>query len=163
MAEKNIKVFIRRPGGDTVNKLTFTTYDGDDVVRIPRRTPFADILNLADLKTAGYIRGESQNVATELGGANAAGSLTNLGLQLPRTEKLILLAKNPAVTTLDITLTANTRAGIEEKTLVIPAGVIGDIYEIDLFDLGFHIESNQEGSVKLTPSKDVGLVLVARY
>lgn len=162
MARTNIKVFIKRPGFSMVNKVAFTNVAADDEVRIPRRTPFADIANLQQLKDEGFIRTDTK-VTTKYGGDNEAGSYTKLGLTLPRTEKLILLAKNPAATKVDIVISGNIRAGVEERTITLPAGEEGDIYEIDLFDLGFFIESNEEGSVILTAKNAVELLLIARY
>lgn len=163
MATKNVKVLIRRPGGDTVTKLVFDSVASGDVVRIPRRTPFNDIVNLAELKADGFIRHKTTTVSSEYGGSDVAGSHTELGLTLPRTEKLILLAKNPGTTAVNITISGNTRAGVQEKTLAIPAGTAGDIYEIDIFDLGFHIEDTVAKSVILKPSGALQLLLVARY
>lgn len=164
MATVNMKVLIRRPGFDKVTALPLTTVNALDEVRIPRRVPFADIINFQSLKDNGFIRGENQNVSTKYGGNNEEGGLSNFGLTLPRTEKLILIAKNPGTTKVEITLSGNERLGIQNQVIELPANeVSGLIYEIDLFDLGFHIESNVEGSVKLTPKQDVDMVLIARY
>jgi hypothetical protein len=163
MATVNLKVLIRRPGGKEVTKLSFQKVVANDVVRIPRRTPYADIANLQELKDDGFIRSANTNVSTELGGSNTAGAYSKLGLTLPRTEKLILIAKNPAATKVDLTISGNNRAGYQAKDITLPAGVAGDLFELDLFDLGFHFEDNEEGSMKITAKQEVDLVLIARF
>lgn len=163
MAKSNLKVLVRRPGGVMVNKLTFQTLAANDIVRIPRRTPYQDIVNLQELKDNGFIRTEVTEVSTKYGGKNTAGAYSKLGLTLPRTEKLVLLARNAAATKVDLIISGNDRAGVVGRTITLPAGTAGDIYEIDLFDLGFHFESNEEGSVLITAKNAVDLVLIARF
>ncbi len=163
MAKSNLKVFVRRPGGVMVNKLTFQSLSANDIVRIPRRTPYQDIVNLQDLKDNGFIRTNVTQVSTKYGGSNTAGDYSKLGLTLPRTEKLVLLARNGATTKVELTISGNDRAGIAERTIILPVGTAGDIYEIDLFDLGFHFESNEEGSVLITAKNAVDLALIARF
>lgn len=163
MATTNLKTLISRPGSKDAVKVAFTTLTSGNDVRIPRRLPFADILNLNDLKADGFLRGNNQDVSTEYGGANAAGALTNLGLTLPRTEKLILLAKLPAATDVTLTFTGNADYGFKNKTVLLKGDTIGDIYEIDIYDLGFRFENDAEGSVKISTSASVGLVLIARF
>lgn len=163
MATTNLKTLVIRPGAEDATKITFTTLSSTDEVRIPRRLPFADVLNITALKASGFIRGANQNVSSEYGGASAAGSLTNLGLTLPRTEKLILLAKLPATTDVELTITGNADYGISSKTIGLEGAVAGDVYSIDLYDLGFRFENDAEGSVKITSNANVGLVLIARF
>lgn len=163
MATKNIKVLVRRPGHDTHTKLTFESITANDVIRVPRRTPYADIVNLDDLKASGFIRTSTTQVTTKYGGSNTAGAYSKLGLTLPRTEKLVLLVKNPATTAVSIKLSGNSRAGMGETTIAIPTGVAGDVYEIDLFDMGLHFNADEEGSLTLTPNAAVGMVLIARF
>ena len=163
MARTNVKVIVKRPGFDFVNKIPFTTLEAGDEVRIPRRTPFKDVANLQYLVDTGFLRSEVLEVTDKYGGKNDAGSLTNLGLTLPRTEKLILLVKNPVATKVDLTISGNKRAGTTTRVVEIPAGAIGDIYELDLFDLGLMIEDNVEGSAIIKTSADIGIVLVARF
>lgn len=162
MATKNIDVIVKRPAGDMATKVDFTSYAANDVIRIPRRTPFLNIKNLAALKAAGFLR-TNTTVSTKYGGDNTKDAHTNLGLTLPRTEKLILLAKSPSTTAIELTISGNTRAGRQSFTVDIPAGTAGDVYEIDLYDLGFYIESDKEGSATITTDAAVGLVLIARF
>jgi hypothetical protein len=162
MATKNIDVIVRRPAGDVVTKVDFTAYDANDVIRVPRRTPFLNIKNLAALKANGFLR-TNTTVSTKYGGDNTKDAHSNLGLTLPRTEKLILLAKSPSTTAIELTISGNTRAGRESFVVEIPAGTAGDIHEIDLYDLGFFIESDKEGSATITTDAAVGLVLIARF
>lgn len=163
MATVNVKTLVIRPGANPFTKVPFTNVSANDVVRIPRRLPFADVVNLTDLKADGFIRGTTQPVSSKYGGSAAAGDYTKLGLELPRTEKLILLIKNAATTKIDIVLSGNKHLGIADQTIKIPAGTAGDIYEINLFDLGLHFKEGEEGSVTLTPDAAVGMVLIARY
>lgn len=169
MAVKNMKVIVRRPGGTYATKVVFQTASANDVFNIPRRTPFADIQNLTDLQTDGYFRhkglggGGALQVSDELGGVNTAGSFTNLGLTLPRTEKLILLAKMPSTTAVSLEISGNSRAGRDTKTVTLPAGSAGDLYEIDLFDLGLLFEADEKGNVAITAKQAVDLVLIARF
>lgn len=163
MAKSNLKVFVRRPGGVMVNKLTFQSLLANDIVRISRRTPYQDIVNLQELKDDGFFRTDVTNVSTKYGGSNTAGDYSKLGLTLPRTEKLILLARNGATTEVKLTISGNDRAGIAERTITLPKGTAGDIYEIDLFDLGFNFESDEEGSVLIKAVGAVDLVLIARF
>lgn len=162
MATKNIDVIVKRPAGDMVTKVDFTAYDAKDVIRVPRRTPFLNIKNLAALKAAGFLR-TNTTVSTQYGGDNTKDAHTNLGLTLPRTEKLILLAKSPSTTKIKLTISGNTRAGRQSFEVEIPAGTAGDVHEIDLYDLGFFIESDKEGSATITTDAAVGLVLIARF
>lgn len=162
MANKNIGVVIQRPGYENINKMVFEKYVANDVINIPRRTPYTRILNLAKLKEDGFFRSESHEVTTDYGGNNAKDGFTNLGLTLPRTEKLILMIKNPGVGAVKIKVSGNVRAGINEIEVDIPAGVEGDLYTFDLFDLGFHITDETKSAV-LTIDKPLEMVLVARY
>lgn len=163
MATKNIDVIVKRPAGDMATKVDFTSYAANDVIRVPRRTPFLNIKNLTSLKADGFLRTETTQVSTQYGGVNTKDAHTNLGLTLPRTEKLILLAKSPAATAINLTISGNTRAGKQSFVVAIPAGAAGDVHEIDLYDLGFYIESDKEGSATITTDAAVGLVLIARF
>lgn len=162
MATKNIDVIVKRPAGDMLTKVDFTAYDAKDVIRVPRRTPFLNIKNLAALKANGFLRTDT-TVSTKYGGDNTKDAHSNLGLTLPRTEKLILLAKSPSTTKIKLTISGNTRAGRQSFEVEIPAGTAGDVHEIDLYDLGFFIESDTEGSATITTDAAVGLVLIARF
>lgn len=164
MATKNIKVLVRRPGHDKVTALPLEAITAEDVIRIPRRVPFADIVNLADLKSDGFIRGENQNVSIKYGGNNTAGSYSKLGLTLPRTEKLILLAQNTGTTKVSIELSGNSRVGMDNITIELPANeTSGLIYEIDLYDMGLHFMDDEEGSITLTPDSNTKMLLIARF
>lgn len=163
MAKRNIDVIIQRPAFSQVNKIDLTEYLGGDVVNIPRRTPYTNIKNLAQLKTDGFFRTKTTEVTEEYGGNNAKDGFTNLGLTLPRTEKLVMLVNNPGETAVDIVVGGNTRTGQPEQELKVAKG----LHTFDLYDLGLLIQDTQEKSATITikgaTTVKLEMVLLARY
>ena len=149
MANVNIKVLIKTPT-KPVEKLVFQEVKANDVIVIPHRTAYTDIVNYDDLEADGVLRAGSK-VVGDYGG----------GLRLPRTEKMYLLLKAKATDTITLTITGNKRLGIADETITITTPTIGDIFEVDLFDFGTMI--NDGGNVKITTDKAVDAVLVARF
>ncbi len=164
MARTNIKLIVRKPGGAEIGpKLVFT--DGTaDGLRIPRRYPFADIANYDDLKTAGFFRHATTDVETTLGGSKVAGTEGVLGFSLPRTEKLILLVKKGATAAEAFTIKGSLEYHIDDLVVSVPAGAIGDIYEMDLFDMGLLLEgtSGEPGVTLDTIATTLDFCLIAR-
>jgi hypothetical protein len=151
MAIKNIPLTVRIPGRQEVSApIVFAAAaDANDHFRIPRRYPFADISNYNALVAAGFLRhGLKQNqagttstaVSTELGGSVTTNTEGVLGFALPNTEKLILLVKKGATTAEAVTFEGSIEYRIPDLTITIPAGAIGDVFELDLYDFGLFIE-----------------------
>lgn len=166
MATTNVKVLIRKPSGNTVTKLPFpANLAANDIIRIPRRTPYADIINLTELRNDGFFRVPVGDfgVSSELGGSNVAGAETNLGLTLPRTEKLILLAKANNTDKVTLTISGNKRLGKGDTVISFTPAAAGEIFEIDLYDLGFFIEDTKMGHATIKTDKAISFLLVARY
>lgn len=147
MARTNIKLNIKIPGRLGVSeKITFTKGTADGL-RIPYRFPFADIANYNQLKAIGYFRHATKTVSTELGGSNNAGTEGRLGFELPYTEKLILLVKKGAVAAEKLTIVGSSNYKIPDLVIDVPAGAIGDLFEIDLYDYGLFIADNVAGEL----------------
>lgn len=141
MARTNIKLNITIPGKlGASEKIVFTKGTADGL-RIPYRYPFADIANYNALKNIGYFRHATSTVNTSLG-SNEAGTEGRLGFELPYTEKLILLVKKGAATAEKLTIVGSSQYRIDDLVITIPAGAIGDLYEIDLYDYGLFIADN---------------------
>jgi hypothetical protein len=158
MARKNIPLTILRPGVEELHKIVFVANAEAQTNVIPYRYPFADIENYAVLKAAGFFRHSTTTVSTDLGGSAVADAASNLGYQLPRTEKLTLLCKVTAGLTTDkkitITITGSTQYGKADVVYIITEDdsvdtdadlevVAGDMFEIDLFNLGLYIEDGE--------------------
>jgi len=167
MARKNIPLTIVRPSVQELHKITFVANADGQENTIPYRYPFADIENVAALRTAGFFRHALTSgvavVSTELGGSAVADEASNLGFQLPYTEKLILLCRvNTALTTdkkITITVKGSTKYSIPDKVYVITEDltvdttadlqvVANDEFEIDLYNFGLLI--NAAGEVVIT-------------
>ncbi len=176
-AIKNIDLNIKRPGFEG-NPIVFTSVATTaDHLRIPRRYPFADIVDYAELKSDGFFRHATTAVSTELGGSASADAEGNLGFELPNTEKLILLLKRDGVAStgtaeLTITIEGSIEYGIEDKEIVIPADKDfksgTEIREIDLYDFGLYITgiAGEKGLMIKVETVDtittVSLALIAR-
>lgn len=160
MARKHIPLTIKRPANYTLETITFYSNVADDELKIPFRYPFADISNVVELTKAGFFRhvvlnsGETAietspygaSTSSELGGVDTAHGKTNLGFELPNTEKLILLVQQTAVTATSattITITGNTRLGIPDRVYTIGATENKGLFEIDLYDFGLLIEDGE--------------------
>lgn len=151
MATKNIPLTVRIPGRQEVSaKIAFVAAGtADDHFRIPRRYPFVDIANYDALVAADFLRhGLKQNqagttstaVSSELGGSSVTDTEGVLGYQLPHTEKLILLVKKGATDAESLTFEGSIEYRIPDLTIEIPAGAVGDVFELDLYDFGLFIE-----------------------
>lgn len=177
MANKNIPLVIAKPdrGNVPVALTGFVAKDSGDYLRIPRRYPFAAIT-----APSGFFRhnipqngsgSASQEASTELGGATGANALSTLGFELPRTEKLVLLArKGPAAgTAATIVIKGSLEYKQDDVTITLPsADAANTIYEIDLTSFGLLIGRKSgvgvaEDGLIITPGDTTtGLLLVAR-
>lgn len=159
MARKNIPLTIRKPGTLAV-QVSKVANDAANTYHIPFRYPFADIANYNALKAAGFFRHATTTVSSELGGSATTNTASALGFQLPRTEKLVLLAHVTAALTTDkhfeITISGSAKYGIADKTVLLvedasvtgdEAGIVvaaGSIVEIDLFEFGLLLDEDGE-------------------
>lgn len=167
----NIKLNIHQPGIDGVtDEIVFTTIqESGDVLRIPRRYPFADIANYQQLHDRGYFRHATTAVSSALGGSSASNTEGKLGFQLPPTEKLILLVKRTGVAT-DGTpeqgfQISNSRLHQADPVVVnwpadpqFTEGV--KLYEIDLYNFGLYIDNT--GGIQIIASEGLEFALIAR-
>lgn len=164
MARGNLKLNIKIPSNQKVsNKYTFTE-SNEDGLRIPYRYPFVDIANYTELKNIGYFRHKTKDVDPSLG-SNETNTEGKLGFELPKTEKLILLAKKGAETAESLIIRGSKKYDIPDLTVTLPAGAIGDIYEIDLYDFGLYISDPtlaELGIVIDNITATVTLALIAR-
>ena len=164
MAIKNIDLNIKRPSS-AGKKIVFTGIStADDYFRIPRRYPFADIVDLATLQSDGFFRHTTTSVSTELGGSAVADTEGNLGFELPNTEKLILLAKKGATTEETLVIEGSLQYGYPDITVTLPAGSIGDLFEVDLYDFGLYISgiAGEKGLMIKATHATVTVALIAR-
>lgn len=194
MATKNLSLNIRKPGGATLgDAITWVTVEADeDILRIPRRYPFADIVNAAGLLSSGFFRHATTTVSSKLGGSSVSDTEGKLGYQLPRTEKLILLVKNIAVASHEIpgevteldptpdpitvdgtpdrsfTIKGSVKLGIPDQVCSFPADdefVSGEtIHEVDLYDFGLLIEgiAGEQGISIVVANEELEFALIAR-
>lgn len=179
MARKHIPLTISRPGVEALQEINFTANVTGDEWKIPFRYPFVDIANLTALRSAGYFRHaldtdldpDAINVSSKLGGSPVANAKTNLGFELPHTEKLILLVKvnaDLATSDLTITITGSTKYGKQDVTYTVAStATAGQVFEIDLYNFGLYIEGgevNVSAADATTPANDakVEFALVAR-
>lgn len=149
MADVSAKVIIKTPT-KAYQSITFQSLSANDVFIIPYRIAYGDIVNTTALKADGKLRNSSTTVG-KYGG----------GYQLPQTEKLILLAKLGTTDATTLTFTGNKFKGIPDKTVEIPAGTVGDLLEIDLYDFGLLL--TEEGKVKVKTDKALSVALIARH
>lgn len=159
MARKNVPLKIRIPSvKEKFEYVTTANASGDNWV-IPFRYPFADILNYNDLVNDGYFRHNTTTVSTDLGGNATANSKTNLGFQLPMTEKLILLVETNDVANANgnvtLTIEGSTQYGVTDHTYTWATTEDG-IFEIDLYDFGLLIggSSSYPGEIALSITSD---------
>jgi hypothetical protein len=143
MAIKNIRLNIHTPGVEGLQApIVFTSVATDgDSFRIPYRYPFVDVAHYNLLKDAGVFRHSTKTVSTNLG-SNTTDTEGGLGLQLPRTEKLILLVKRSANEDSDLTISGNTRTGKKDVTIKLLAGGTATYFSVE--------SSATAGEVKLT-------------
>jgi hypothetical protein len=149
MANVSAKITIKTPT-KAYQSIYFQRLSANDVFVIPYRFPYGDIVNATALKADGKLRNSSTTVG-KYGG----------GYQLPQTEKLILLAKLKTTDKTTLTFTGNKFKGIPDKTVEIPAGTVGDLFEIDLYDFGLLL--TEEGEVKIKTDKALSVALIARH
>ena len=149
MADVSAKVIIKTPT-KAYQSITFQSLSANDVFIIPYRIAYGDIVNTTALKADGKLRNSSTTVG-KYGG----------GYQLPQTEKLILLAKLGTTDATTLTFTGNKFKGIPNKTVEITAGSVGDLLEIDLYDLGLLL--TEEGEVKIQTDEALSVALIARH
>lgn len=149
MADVSAKVIIKTPT-KAYQDITFQSLSANDVFIIPYRIAYSDIQNATALKADGKLRNDSTTVG-KYGG----------GYQLPQTEKLILLAKLGTTDATTLTFTGNKFKGIPNKTVEIAEGSVGDLLEIDLYDLGLLL--TEEGEVKIKTDKALSVALIARH
>lgn len=157
MARKNIPLTIVKPG-TLAEKIVFVANADEQDNTIPYRYPFADIENYAALKAAGFFRHATTTVSTDLGGSATVDTASNLGFQLPNTEKLILLCRVDTALTADkhivVTVKGSTEYGIADRTFKLAEDnvnqdtdgilvVAGDIIEIDLYDFGLLLNDGE--------------------
>jgi hypothetical protein len=159
MARKNIPLTILRPGVEELHKIEFLANAAGNENYIPFRYPFADISNYLALRSAGFFRhpltgGVAAVEETTLGGDATSDQPSNLGYQLPRTEKLVLLCLvNDDLTTdktITITIKGSEQYDIDDVTYEIgedsehafPVSS-GDIFEIDLYNFGLLINDGE--------------------
>lgn len=176
-AIKNLDLNIKRPGVEGKPIVFTSVATSGDHLRIPRRYPFADIVDYATLKSEGFFRHATTTVSSDLGGSAVADTEGNLGFQLPNTEKLILLLKRDGVAStgtaeLTITIEGSIEYGIEDKIIEIPEDETftsgTEIREIDLYDFGLYITGipDEKGLMIKVETEDtittVGLALIAR-
>jgi len=157
MARKNIPLTIVKPG-TLAEKIVFVANADKQDNTIPYRYPFADIENYSALKASGFFRHATTTVSTDLGGSATADTASNLGFQLPNTEKLILLCRVDTALTADkhivVTVKGSTEYGIADRTFKLAEDnvnqdtdgilvVAGDIIEIDLYDFGLLLNDGE--------------------
>jgi hypothetical protein len=175
LATKNIDLNIRRPGVDGVgDEIVFTSSAAaKDLLRIPRRYPFADIANYTALKAAGYFRHATLDVSSWGGATKDADKEAKLGYALPQTEKLILLVRRTGVADTgtakqSFIIHGSTEYGIEDQTIEFAADaefVSGTkIYEVDLYNLGLYIcgVDGEDGLIIENTTGDLEFALIAR-
>lgn len=134
---EKLKLYIHTPGSNTALKLKGQNIVANQEYNIPFRYTKAEIENTEDLTKNGKLRHD-----------NSRGALNGMGIQLPRTEKLIMLAKATQATKLTI--------GGKQYTLTADS-----LNEIDLFDFGAMI--TQEGEVTLSADKNCEIIFIARF
>ena len=88
-----------------------------------------------------FLDTQQKTVSTNLG-SNTTDTEGGLGLQLPRTEKLVLLVKRSANEDSDLTISGNTRTGKKDVTISLLAGGTATYFSVE--------SSATSGEVKLT-------------
>lgn len=181
MATKNVPLIIAVPGrGNAPVTVSFVASAADgDLFRIPRRYP----INSTDIKyPAGFFRhnviqnsggSPSFDVSSELGGSMSVGANSTLGFELPRTEKLVLLAKKGTTGAETLTFKGSEEYRIADVVVTLPAAAngndgVGTIYEIDLFDLGLFVGRKagqaiaEDGVLIVANTAETAVALIAR-
>lgn len=134
----SIKLTIHTPGDNKAKEIKFLTLTANSPYHIPYRFDLDAIENKDDLKASGKLRHKGEE------------SAINGGIQLPRTEKLILLVKgNSATAKLNI-------GGMEHE---LASG--SKLFEVDLYDFGTKL--NNKGEVEIKCDKQIDVALIARF
>lgn len=134
----NIKLTIHTPGDKKAVEVAFQNLSAIVPYPILYRYSINDIVNYAELQANGKLRHMEQR--SDIGG----------GIQLPRTEKLILLVKGNSDA---------AKLTIGEAVYELEGG--SKLFEIDMFDFGLRI--NEGGEVELKCDKPISVAFIARY
>lgn len=134
----NIKLTIHTPGDKKAVEVAFQNLSAITPHSIPYRYNIDDIVNYEGLQANGKLRHMEKH------------SAINGGIQLPRTEKLILLVKGSSDA---------SKLTIGEAVYELEGG--SKLFEIDMFDFGLRI--NEGGEVELKCDKPISVALIARY
>lgn len=134
----NIKLTIHTPGDKKAVEVVFQDLTATTPHLIPYRYSVADIANYTKLQANGKLRHMEKR------------SGINGGIQLPRTEKLILLVKGSSDA---------SKLTIGEAVYELEGG--SKLFEIDMFDFGLRIDEG--GEVELKCDKPISVAFIARY
>lgn len=134
----NIKLTIHTPGDKKAVEVAFQNLSANTSYLIPYRYSNNDIANYEELQANGKLRHMEKR------------SDINGGIQLPRTEKLILLVKGNSEA---------SKLTIGEAVYELESG--SKLFEIDMFDFGLRI--NEDGEVELKCNKLINVAFIARY
>lgn len=134
----NIKLTIHTPGDKKAVEVAFQNLSAFTPHPIPYRYSINDITNNEELQENGKLRHQEQR--SDIGG----------GMQLPRTEKLILLVKGNSDA---------SKLTIGETVYELEGG--SKLFEIDMFDFGLRITDG--GEVELKCDKPISVAFIARY
>lgn len=135
---ENIKLTIHTPGDKKAVEVVFQNLHANTPYPISYRYSVNDIANYAELQENGKLR-HIANRSSQVG-----------GIQLPRTEKLILLVKGNSDA---------SKLTIGETVYELEGG--SKLFEIDMFDFGLRLNGGYE--VELKCDKSFGVALIARY
>lgn len=133
----NIKLTIHTPGDKKAVEVAFQNLSANTPHPIPYRYSVNDIANYAELQANGKLRHIERR--SDVG-----------GIQLPRTEKLILLVKGNSDA---------SKLTIGGAVYELEGG--SKLFEIDMFDFGLRI--NEGGEVELKCDKPISVAFIARY
>lgn len=134
----NIKLTIHTPGDKKAVEVAFQNLSANTPHQIPYRYIVDDIVNYAELQANGKLRHTERR--SDIDG----------GIQLPRTEKLILLVKGNSDA---------SKLTIGETVCELEGG--SKLFEIDMFDFGLRLNGGFE--VELKCDKPISVAFIARY
>lgn len=134
----NIKLTIHTPGDKKAVEVAFQNLSANTPHPIPYRYSIDDIVNYAELQANGKLRHTERR--SDIGG----------GIQLPRTEKLILLVKGNSDA---------SKLTIGEAVYELEGG--SKLFEIDMFDFGLRMDEYREVNIKC--DKPISVAFIARY
>lgn len=133
-----IKLTIHTPGDKKAVEVAFQNLRTNTPYPILYRYGIDDIANKTEMQKNGKLRHGEQR--SDIGG----------GIQLPRTEKLILLVKGNDDA---------SKLTIGETVYELEGG--SKLFEIDMFDFGLRI--SDFGEVELKCDKPISVAFIARY